>query len=820
MTTLRITLEGLFEWIARRVTAHPYRVIGGFLLLLLLTVQGLERVRVNPGVDSFFHESDPSFADYQRFKDEFGTDARVVITIAPDEVFNLDFLTRLRAMHEELEAEVPHLDEVRSLINATTTEGKDGQLIIEDLLENWPDTPEALARVKQKALSLPSWRGWLLSDDASVTTITLLVDVYALDAAPPEAEFPENEFDFNAQPSTIGGEPQKRKLTVKQTDEFVDAIKTITNRYNSDDFPISMAGGPVMEQAHVQIIGQVMSTSFAGLFVLILLTLLLIFRRTTGVAMPVMVTLFSVLLAYGFYGWIGMEITLISQLIPTMLLAFSVLDSVHILTVFYNTYSHRDQKRDALIHAIKHSGPAVLFTSLTTAAGFLSFLGAEVRATSDLAIMVPFGVAVALLLTLVVMPAVMMILPSRPSNARAGNTFTNRLDKQLARLSGFGIAHARSVCLAVLVITVTGLIGISLLTTYFNPIGMLPEDHIVRLDTQHIDQQMGSSQTLEILIDTGEENGLYNPAVQAKLQELNTYAETLSVDGKPVPLSLSIVDILKQINRSLNDNNNLYYAIPDDRNLIAQEILLFENGGADDLEDVVDSQLSKARVSVFVPNVNALLYQSLISNLTEKSETLFADLAQVKVTGLVQVNSTMVSNMMSSLKSSYLYATLAITLMMIIFLKNLKTGLISMVPNFLPIVITLGLMGFLGWPITIVTLLIGGVALGIVVDDTVHFLHNYNKAFAESGNRRQSIQQATQNIGRAITFTTLILACGFAIFISAPLEDVRNFGLLMALTLVLAWLADLVVVPALIMTLTRDRASATSHLGQYAGSDG
>jgi len=819
MNSMKSTMEKKFEIFALWITGNPWKIILLLGLMTLIGAVGLTKIKVDTSLDAFFHKGDSSYQDYESYKQQFGRETAVLILLDPPEIFNFAFLEKLKKFQEELEEKVPYIDEITSILNVTATKGVEGELIVQDFMEDWPETSEDLQEYKEFALSMAGWKNALISENGQQTMITILADLYAKKG---DVDFESEAQDFaDMTISTVTSQgskhqefqyAEKTQLTNEQTFEFVDAINEIADRYRSENFPIYVAGGPAMDQAHVNIIHEVVGGASAMILIIILVLLGLVFRRVSGVMLPALVILFSSVASYSYIGLLGIPLTLVSQIFPSLLLAFSVLDAVHVMTLFYKNYQNSRQKREALVKAIKHAGPAMFFTSLTTAMGFISFAGSDLLAVANLGKMVPFGVMIALVYTLFLLPAVLMLLPLKPGKSVTGKrSWATRIEQGMLSISSLSARNPKLILAGTLLLMGISIWGTSNLFFYFNSFMMFPEGHPVRENTLLIDQKMQGSSTVEIVVDTGIKNGIHHPDILQKLDLLNRYAENLEVDGRKIPLSFSIVDILKQINKSLNANHPDFYSIPQNQNLIAQEFLLFENGGSDDLEDWVDSQFSKARVRVLIPNSNALNYVPILAQLEKEYTRVFAGQATITVTGRTKVTSLMVQNMMSAMSESYILSSIAVSLMMVIFLMSWRTGILSMLPNFFPILLTLGMMGIAGIPLTMMTLLIGAVALGLVVDDTVHFMYNFQKYYEETQDVYLSIQKTIESIGNALFFTTVILTLGFSVFIFTPLQDTQQLGLMMIFTMVVALLSDLVIVPALVV-LAYGKKQKITHL--------
>jgi len=259
----------------------------------------------------------------------------------------------------------------------------------------------------------------------------------------------------------------------------------------------------------------------------------------------------------------------------------------------------------------------------------------------------------------------------------------------------------------------------------------------------------------------------------------------------------SITDILKETNQALNGNDPLFYKIPESRDLIAQELLLFENSGSDDLEKVVDSQFKKTRITLKIPYVDIVVVYKFINKIKVLLEKEFDGKADVTITGMGSLMGRTLPAALRSMTRSYITIFFVISAMMVALVGSVKYGLISMIPNVLPIVIVMGAMGALGLPLDLNALMMGSIAIGLVVDDTMHFMYNFRKFYRVTGKVYTAVQETLLGTGRAMLITTVVLSSSFYVTMTGQLKTTVIFGFSAGSVIVLALLADFVLAPAL-----------------------
>ncbi|MBW2217253.1 MAG: MMPL family transporter, partial [Deltaproteobacteria bacterium] len=289
-----------------------------------------------------------------------------------------------------------------------------------------------------------------------------------------------------------------------------------------------------------------------------------------------------------------------------------------------------------------------------------------------------------------------------------------------------------------------------------------------------------------------------------RLEESAEHMEGLRSGEIVIGKAWSLTTILKEINRALHNNDEAYYKIPQDKQLIAQEFLLFENSGSDDLEDVTDSQFSKARFTMKVPFVDFVAFASFNDGVYDYFKEKFPE-ALIKVTGMAAIFVKVETNALISLARSYLYALVVITVLMILLIGRVRIGMLSMIPNITPILITIGGMGWFDMPMDLFNMTVGSIAIGLAVDDTIHFMHNFRRYFEESGDAENAVIQTLLTTGRAMCVTTCVLSLGFFSFMLASMNNLIGFGMLTGITIILALLSDLFLAPALMIVVNRKK---------------
>jgi predicted RND superfamily exporter protein len=784
-------LENLFGKFGEFISNNPLKVILFSLLLIAFPLSNVPKITMDTSTEGFMHEDDPMLINYNAFKDQFGRDERIMIAVQSDKIFTLDFLKKLQKLHKELEDNLPYLDEVTSLVNVRNTRGEGDQLIVEDLLENFPKDEADVAKIKQIVMDSEFYKNLLISEDGKMTGLVIETQAYASEEKQNVDEM-FDDFDTSAQ------EAPKVLLSDAQNAEIVHKTIEIVDKYKGADFDIYYAGSPSVMDALKSMMQKDMKKFTRITILIVLVFLFLVFRRVSATFYPLIIIILALLTTVGSMAFAGVAFKLPTQIVPSLLLAVSVGATVHILSVFFDRFNESKDKKEALIYTMRHSGLAISMTGVTTAIGIASFAGSEVAPISDMGIFASLGVIVSLFLTLTLLPALLMLTKLKPKETAQRGW----LDNLMKKLAFIPTTYPKLIAGVSILLVVVSLGLASFLKFSHYPLEWFPKDDMNYVATKLIDKKMQGTLTMEVVIDTKEENGWQDPVRLQKLDKLTKELEGFSDDKTFIGKVFSLATVVKESNRALHENDQAYYVIPDDKALVSQELLLFENSGSDDLEDLVDSQFSKVRITHKLPWKDSIDTLSMIDVVKAKYIEAFTG-DEVIATGMIPILVHTFTQSIHSSARSYLIAFVLIAIMMMFIMSSVRLGLISMIPNLAPIIIGLSLMYIFHIPLDMFTLLIGSIAIGLAVDDTIHFLHNFRRYYLESHDAKLAVENTFFTTGKAMVITTIVLSLGFFSYMFGTMQSVQNFGFLTGSVIILALLADLFLAPALMVLIAK-----------------
>lgn len=799
--------EPVFQAWARFIVAHPWQVLLPTLAITLIAIAGLAWLRVDVTFESFLEPDDPVLIAYEKFADTFGRDERIVISAAPGAatgpagVFERRFLERLREFHQALDERVPHVEELTSLVNARDTRAEGDTLIVDEFLDPWPADDAAIARLRKRAFDNPLFQGSLLSADGSATALTLELQLYST---------PGGEVDelagFEGEGASAAGAPVL--LSGDETAESVAAVEDVIAEFQSPDFVLYSAGTPIL----LQVLGEVMARDmprFLGLaLVSIALLLLVMFKRFVAALAPLLVVGLTVAATFGLMGWTDTPMHVPTQVLPSLLLAACVGDSIHVLAIFYQRRHAGDSEADALIHALAHSGFPIVLTSLTTAVGLASFATSDIAPVAGIGIFGPIGVLIALALSLSLLPAVMVLVPMGEARASDAADRSTGLDRWLAALGRHAVRRPLPILLTACLLAAVALTGALRLRLSHDPMTWFPDGTPIKEGTRHIDEVLGGSVSFEVVLERPAEGDARDPEALQRMAALGLDLETRPRDGYRAGQTASLADIVKEVHRALNEDREDAYVVPDDPDAVAQELLLFESAGSDDLEDVVDGDFRTLRMAVRMPWRDSVHYRVFFDLAEADVFAALGDLGKPIVTGVYAVLVRSIAAVVTSMANSYIFSFVGIGLMMMLLLGSARWGLIAMIPNVFPILLTLGVMGFAGLPLDSFTLMIGAIALGVCDDDTIHSMHQMRALHRKGVDIESAVIDTLSTTGRAMTFTSIVLAAGFLGFTLSSMWNLVNFGLLVTLTIAIAFVAEVLLGPALLSLADRWNALA------------
>ena len=748
-----------------------FRWLGIFAVVLLTVffafqMQGLKFDNSN---EVWFVEGDRSLDLIDKFRDVFGNDDFVVLLFESRNFFEPENIRRIKRLAEALETEVPYLKDMTWLGNVEYIEGiKDG-IKIHELLETIPENPEEIAEVRKKALSEPTYVNSLISPDGQSAAIILEMERYPEDGD-----------------------------TLDPKSEISPSVRNILARPEFASLNAYVAGGPIMHHDYSEIAGRE-TTMFMGLCLLIQMAILLwVGRGVRGVFVPISIVFLSVLWTMGAIGLMGFTLNMMIIILPSLLICVGIGDSMHFIAEYQDQCDKGLARRKAMVRAFAMVGLPCLLTTLTTMGAFLSFLTVRIRPFRELGLYAAVGVVTALVLTFILVPffySFGMKKNVRSTNPGSQKNRHDLFDRLLARVHWIVTAGPGWVVAFFVILALVSIAGAMNIQVESNTAKMLSAKLPLRQAYDFIDERMGGSMSMEIMLDTGKTDGVKEPAFLKKMDALQDFVDKHPLTTK----TISVLDVLKKMRRAMHNNDQKFYSVPETREAASQYLFMYETSGGDQLDKLVGFDYDIARLTVKTRTLSTADVRKFMRDVEDFSRKTFDDSVSVEMTGALTWVKALNDKIGEGVKYSFTAVLFAVAALMIIFLRSVKLGLISMIPNVFPVLITLGLMGFAGIYLDMPLMCCSAVIIGVAVDDTIHFFRRYRREFKGLGDYTQALRATLSTVGRPITFTTMTLILGFGVMTLSDISGWRNFGFLSGFAFLWAYLADFFFCPALIL---------------------
>ena len=760
--------EHLTKWVIR----WRYLIVILTLIVMMMAGSGARFLLFDTDYRIWFSEENPQLQAFETIQNTYTKYDNLLFVLSPRDgkVFSRATLEAVEWLTEKA-WQVPYSIRVDSLSNFQHTRGQADELIVQDLYTNAKSLTAAdVEYIRQVALLEPLLRNRLVSDRGHVTGVNVTV-----------------------QPPGI-----RTDLEVPEIAEFGRALSAEMTRIYPD-IEVRLTGIVMMNNAFPEASRHDIRTLIPIMFGVVVLVLALMTRSLVGTLGTLLVITFTVVMTMGLAGWAGVRLTGASASAPTIILTLAVADCVHILVNFIHAMRNGADKNSALGESLRLNLQPVFLTSITTAIGFLSMNFGDVPPFRDMGNLVAVGVLLAFVLSVIFLPAFVAIMPIRVRQRQT------RGDRAMSIFAEWVIRKRQML--------MWGLGPLMLLLIAFIPRNEFNDEFVkyfddsiqFRRDTDFTTQNLTGIYTLQYSLNSGESSGISDPGFLAKVER---FAQWFRLQPHVIHVN-TITDTLKRLNKNLHDDSPEWYRVPRQRELAAQYLLLYEMSlpyGLD-LNDQINIDKSATR---FIVTTESLSTRKTLQ-MVEKAQQWLVDNGLHRA-GDVEGSS---PNIMfahitgRNIKSMLIGTTAAlilISLIMIIALRSFKLGLISMVPNLLPAALAFGLWGIMVGQIGLSISVVSAMTLGIIVDDTVHFLTKYNRARREQGmDASDAVRYAFSTVGMALWVTSLVLVAGFMVLSQSAFQVNSGMGLLTAIVIVFALIADFLFLPPLLICLSSNK---------------
>lgn len=783
---LQGVMNQVFASVAVWCAKHPLAVVLSAIVALVIGLYGASLARQDNSLDAYFMEGDASYKFYKDYIDEFSSDEVIYLLYdAPGTEhgpFDLEVMRKIGNLTEALEREVAFTRKVTSLANVEFIEARGDEVEIHALLSDFPKDQEEMLRMRGVALSKPLYVNSIVSPDGKYGAVMVEMTRNSTDKIDRLRHDPEGGDGLeNLYPQV----PDRKMREILARPE-----------YQGIRFWIS--GDVPMNAAYNDLIGKDIEVVTLITFVFVgIMSMVFLGVRPMGLFAPLLVVFSALILTVGFMGFAGLKINLFFLMVPTLICAMGVAQCVHMLLAWQKERSHTPTEPvDAVRRTIIRIGVPCLLVAVTDAVGFLGMAVSELRALSEMSWYSAFGVMMTFVLALTLMFAVSARTKREVGLARP-TWAVRHLRTFMEGLAEFNLRHRMALLAVFAVLLVVGLFGASKLKVDFNFLEEFKPDIEWRAHTEHINEVMGGILSVVYVFNTDKTDGVKSLEVLRQVEALQTIAD----QQKSVQDSVSVVDIIKELNQAFHGGDSAFYKLPDDQDLLAQLLLVYELSGGKEMNDVLNLDRSKTALQVRLKLVAASEVKVFVDAMDSYVNSHALPGVHVEVSGVGLLWVRMAQYISDTQVAGYMITFGVIALFMILAFGSVPLGLLAMALNCFPILLTMALMGFLGWHLDYFRLLLATIAIGIAVDDTMHFVASFKHEFDVCGRYEEALRRAMPEIGPAMVAMTAILVVAFSSYHFSSMAIVASFGTLLMFTITMAMVADLLLMPSLLLWL-------------------
>ncbi len=767
------------DWVVR----HPWMVIALTLAITAGLAGPMTTIRVNTDVEAFMPHGDDAIDNLHLLKDVFGSPLLTMIIVMredhPDGIYNPESLALLLELTDWLRSqdyyETGTNADLRSLgsVNDIRSDGDD--MIVDAFFDKAPaNRAEALA-VRDRVLANGIYVGALSAWDGTGAAILVRNSEYGIEHNLEAYRHLRSFLDEK----TAEGHPEVFHLT----------------------------GRPVVEAIFGFYIPDEGRRMMPFVLALIAVCLAIAFRTIRGVALPLLVIATTEVWMLGLHGLWGQPFFTVSSILPVLVIAVSVADAIHLMARYYEIQrNHPAYDRDAVVRSTVHDmARPVFLTSLTTAVGFASMTISAVEPIHDFGITMIFGIVSAWVLSIVFLPAMLAVLPLRGQRSGpTGGRSTEGLTRLLGSSADLATTRPRTVVAVFAALAVLCLAGTTRLRVDSSQVTQFRPSHEIRVADAISNSKFAGGTVLDVLIDGRDAGSMQNPAMLRSIVALQEHLE----EDEQVGDSISIAEMIARMNRIMHGDDARFSTIPEDRELVAQYLLLYSiSGDPGDFDDLVDYEYRYAHVIVFLRDSGTALSRKTVAHARTLIDELFADdgpsPADVRLTGPAYTVARMESHISRDQLTTLILCTPLLVLLNWGMFRNSVAGFLSIVPVLFAVACTYGAMGFIGLPADVATVMLGGMTLGIGVDFAIHYLHRYRQVRPTVANPREAARETSRTAGLALFVNMAVLTGGFLAMLGSRFYPQMKLGTLVALTMIVCYLATMYLFPAVLLLSDR-----------------
>lgn len=745
------------------------------ILLIFLGLKAFS-IRMGHNIANTLPETDTTMVVYRQFLEKYGQDGRsIFVGMCDDSLFTLKHFQDYYDLNEKIR-ELPGVTECLSVTRVFNIVKNDSikKFELVQVVKNRPETQAEVDSIREVIESLAMYDGLLFNSETHSTMMLLNLD------------------------------EEHANTTIRRP--LIDALSVLLNEYgDAHGIEMHISGMPYIREITTQtMVKEIVGFTFLSILVAGLI-LYLFFRSWRPLVSVIAIVLLSVIYMFGIMAALGFEVTILTGVLPPLLIIIGVENSIFMLNKYHREFEVYHDKIQALRNTIMRIGPANLLTNTTTAVSFASFI------ITRNVLLVPFGIlaSICIMLTYVM---TMVLLPTffsyqkRPEGKLVNYMNSPRIAYIMSKISAFVLSKKRYIYAVLAVLLTLCVISATQMTTSGRVVDDISEKSKMYKDIMFFEDNVGGVMPFEISIDTRKPRGVMNAVFVRKVQQLQDTLAMYPEFSEP----LSIAEVVKFARQGFFNGKREQYKIPNNNEFgfIMKYMPETKNGELPKIvTQYIDNDMQSTRISVQMANVTTPKIDSISRTLRPKIEQIFpSEKYDVVMTGSAMVTLQGTNYLIVNLSHSLLLAFIVIALLMVITFHKFKMVLISLIPNLIPLVFTAGVMGVCGIPLKMSTILVFSIALGISVDNTIHYLARYRLQMKNNKNDiKKSVMAAIMETGPSMIYSATILICGFLIFAFSSFGGTKIVGFLVPFTLLIALITNILVLPALVLTFNRKK---------------
>ena len=737
---------------AEFVIKHRKAVIFITVLITLILGYCLKDLTINADITSYLPKSDPVVKLFNYIGEEYGGNSLAMVALETDNIFNKETIEQLNYLTSQFKL-LDGVSYVTSLANVLDIKkGEDG-IEIGRLIDEYalPKTAKELQKLKKYTLSKNMYRGRLISDDAKATLIICRLNV---------------EID--------------KIKTAKQLKEIIKKADLKEKVY--------FGGIPFQMIDISNIILNDMRVLIPFILLLIFISLFLSFRTLRGVLIPILSVLISTIWTLGIMSVLKIPLTVISNIIPVILIAVGSAYSIHVISKFNEESDVDEDKLKHSKRALKEIGITVILAAVTTTAGFMAFVfGSYLSMIQEFGIFAGLGVLFSLLISITFVPSVLSLLSLKNKTAYLNDNIEKKdgITRFMDKIGEWVLKNEKKIIAAGIVVVIISILGIPKIQRKVDMLDYFKHGSSIRLTEEIMQNKFGGSIPIQILV----KGDIQEPAVLTEMKKMEDFLESLD----DVKNSQSVADLIEEMSDVMGEGK----VIPDNKNKVCNLWFLLE--GEEVMSQLVNDDKTEAIIQATIASVNTKRMRNLVKNIARYINRTKSSSFTFTQTGMPSIYQHLDDSMMQSQIQSLIIAIILVFICLVFLLRSFIGGLIGLVPIGFTLIVVFGFMGFSGIPLDIATVLVGSISIGIGIDYSIHFVSRFRKEFKKDKTELEALDKTLETSGKAILINVITVMLGFLVLVLANLIPLRRFGILVAITMIGSGVSAITLLPSIIL---------------------